>query len=116
MTKHWSDAQAEAAQARGRAMMAEEPRAVAARYDARSERIVVELISGATFAFPPRLVQGLEDATAEQLAELEVIGVGFALHWETLKAENRDSPYFSEGRMQRNQQFCCRIIRIFSVC
>jgi antitoxin ParD1/3/4 len=47
----WSDAQAEAAKARGRDALANEPRAIAARYDREAERIVVDLASGATFAF-----------------------------------------------------------------
>lgn len=44
----------------------------------------MELESGATFAFPPRLVQGLHDATPAQIAEVEVIGAGYGLHWESL--------------------------------
>jgi len=40
VTGHWSDPQIEAAEARGREMLEMEPRAVAARYDARTDRIV----------------------------------------------------------------------------
>lgn len=81
---HWSDAQAPAARQRGKAKLTAEPRAVAARYDADTDRIIVDLASGATFAFPPALVEFLKDATPEQLAEVEVQGAGFGLHWETL--------------------------------
>jgi hypothetical protein len=87
MTTHWSDAQIEAAEARGRDMMASEPRAAAARYDAKADRIIVDLASGATFAFPPRLGQGLETATPDQLAEVAIAGAGFGLHWETLDVD-----------------------------
>jgi Protein of unknown function (DUF2442) len=83
-TSHWSDAGAEAARERGRIAMETQPRATSARYDARSGRIIVELVSGATFAFPPELVQGLCDGTPEQLADVQVSPVGFGLHWESL--------------------------------
>jgi hypothetical protein len=81
---HWSDAGAKAALARGREKLRTEPRASSARYDAKSGRIIVELTSGATFAFPPALVEGLSDATAEQLAEVQVSPIGFGLHWPSL--------------------------------
>lgn len=87
MTVHWSDPQVEAAETRGRALLDREPRALAARYDAKSERIVLELSNGATFAFPPRLAQGLDGATARQLAEVEISGAGFGLHWESLDTD-----------------------------
>ena len=83
MTAHWSDGQADASLARGREKMARDPRATAARFDADSGRVLVELNNGCTFAFPARKVQGLEDARDAEIAEVEVLGVGFALHWET---------------------------------
>lgn len=79
-----TDAQIAAANERGRIISQTQPNAKAARYDARADRVIVELTSGATFAFPPRLVQGLADATPAQIAEVEVIGAGYGLHWETL--------------------------------
>lgn len=82
-----SDAQIEAANEAGRVYRETHPHAAAVRYDAKSERIVVDLTNGATFAFPPRLVEGLEGATAAQLAEVEVSGAGGGLHWETLDVD-----------------------------
>lgn len=76
-----------AARERGRLYRATQPHAVSARYDAKSERIVVELTSGATFAFPPRLVEGLADAAPAHLAEVELLGDGEALHWEKLDVD-----------------------------
>lgn len=82
-----TDTEIEAANARGRIAQANEPRAVSARYDAAAGRIVVELTSGATFAFPPALVQGLCDATPEQLADIEVSPIGYGLHWPQLNED-----------------------------
>ena len=82
-----SDAQIDAALERGRAARLHEPRAAAARYDGQLGRVIVELTNGCTFAFPPRLAQGLEAATDDQLARVEVLGAGHALHWETLDAD-----------------------------
>jgi hypothetical protein len=87
MTDHWSDAQIDAAEARGRDALANEPRALAARYDRKAGRIIVDLASGATFAFPPGLGQGLEAATPDQLAAVEIAGAGFGLHWEALDVD-----------------------------
>ena len=87
MSTHWSDAQADTAEARGRELFDSEPRAIAARYDAKSERIIVDLSNGATFAFPPHLGQGLENAGAAQLAEVEIAGAGYGLRWEALDVD-----------------------------
>lgn len=76
-----------AARERGRIYRATQPHAKSARYDARNDRIVIELESGATFAFPPRLVEGLADAASAHLAEVELLGDGEALHWETLDVD-----------------------------
>ena len=76
-----------AARERGLLYRATQPHAVSARYDGRSDRVVVELTSGATFAFPPRLVEGLADAAPAHLAEVELLGDGEALHWETLDVD-----------------------------
>ncbi len=73
--------------ARGRAAAASEPRAAKARYDRRRRRILIELTNGCTFAFPPHLAQGLEQATDDELAEVEVMGAGYGLHWETLDVD-----------------------------
>lgn len=82
-----TDAEIDAALERGRAASASEPRAASARYDRRLSRIVVELTNGCTFAFPPRLAQGLEGATDEELAEVQVLGAGYGLHWESCDAD-----------------------------
>lgn len=79
--------QFDAALERGRLAQLNEPRAAAARYDHQLGRVVVELMNGCTFTFPPRLVQGLEGATEDQLAQVEILGLGYGLHWEALDAD-----------------------------
>lgn len=88
MTKHDEfDRQYEAAMTAGRRAEQTEPRARAARYDARNKRIVVQLKNGVVLAFPPRLGQGLERASPRQLAEVEITPGGYGLHWEELDAD-----------------------------
>jgi len=82
-----TDAEIDAALERGRTASASEPRARSVRYDRKADRIVVDLTNGSTFAFPPKLAQGLEQASADQLAQVEILGNGFGLHWEALDAD-----------------------------
>jgi predicted TPR repeat methyltransferase len=82
-----TDAAIDAALERGRITRLHEPRAAAARYDRAAERVVVELTNGCTFAFPPQLAQELENATADQLAQVEILGAGYGLHWEALDVD-----------------------------
>jgi hypothetical protein len=82
-----SDAEWAAAEERGRVAYATRPRAAAARYDAASQRMIVDLANGSTFIFDPRLAQGLENASDAELAKVELLGVGFGLHWEALDAD-----------------------------
>lgn len=81
------DDQVKRAREAGRKAAESEPRAKAARYDAASRQIVVELTNGCTFIFPAELGQGLRGATDEQLAEVEILGKGYGLHWESLDAD-----------------------------
>jgi len=76
-----TDSQIEAALLRGRTATEEEPRAVSVHYDRQHGRIVIELTNGCMFAFPPRLAQGLEDASEDQLSDVRILGSGYGLHW-----------------------------------
>ena len=82
-----TDAEIDAAMARGRRLAATEPRAAAVRYDRRRGRIVVELTNGSTFAFPPKLAQGLAGASDDQLSDIEILGAGYGLHWRALDVD-----------------------------
>src|SRR3546814_5206140 len=61
--------------------------AVSERYDRRTARIVVDLNTGVQIAFPPRLAEGLADASPADLAEIEISPAGFGLHWPKLDAD-----------------------------
>jgi hypothetical protein len=61
--------------------------AVSARYDHRTRRVIIRLHSGLELAIPPRLVEGLSEATPEALAEIEVSPSGLGLHWPQLDAD-----------------------------
>jgi hypothetical protein len=82
-----TDAQIDAALERGRIAAETEPRAAAARYDAKSGRVIIGLTNGATFAFPARLAEGLADADPVDLADIEVSPHGFGLHWPKLDVD-----------------------------
>ena len=69
---------------RGEKALREEPRAVTVRYDKKQKRVIIDLNTGATYIFPPRLAQGLSQATDEELADVKVLGHGFALEWTKL--------------------------------
>jgi Protein of unknown function (DUF2442) len=80
-------AQFDQARAAGKALAQTEPRAVKAWYAADSERVFIELTNGVMMGFPYQLLQGLANGTPEQLAEVEIMPTGSALHWESLDAD-----------------------------
>jgi len=69
---------------RGEKSLREEPRAIAVRYDKKQKRVIIDLNTGATYIFPPRLAQGLSQATDEELGDVKILGHGFALEWTKL--------------------------------
>ncbi len=82
-----ADAQIDAAIERGKLTLETEPRAASVRYDRQLDRMIVDLTNGCTFAFPPRVAQGLEQATPDQLADVEILGKGYGLHWEGMDVD-----------------------------
>lgn len=77
-----TDKQIDAAAERGRIARQNEPRAAAVRYDRGLRRMIVDLTNGCSFAFPPHLVQGLEEVSDEELSKVQILGAGYGLHWE----------------------------------
>jgi hypothetical protein len=63
------------------------PLATAARYDRRLGRVVIRLNSGLDIAFSPRHAQGLENATAAQLSEIEISPSGFGIFFPRLDVD-----------------------------
>jgi Protein of unknown function (DUF2442) len=63
------------------------PKAVSARYDPKSGRIVVDLSSRLSVSFSPRDAQGLERAKPSQLDEIEISPSGFGIHFPKLDAD-----------------------------
>lgn len=63
------------------------PRAVAARFDRRTHKVIVQLDTGIDFAFDPKRAQGLSDAAADDLVGVSVEGVGSTLHFPRLDAD-----------------------------
>lgn len=77
-----TDAEIDAANERGRRIQVQEPHASAAHFDPRTGKITLDLTNGCTFVFPARLIQGLEGATDDELAAVEILPQGRGLHWE----------------------------------
>ncbi|HET7879913.1 MAG TPA: DUF2442 domain-containing protein [Acetobacteraceae bacterium] len=61
--------------------------AVAARYDRRIGRVVIQLSSGLEVAFSPRDAQGLESAKPSDLNVVEVSPSGLGLHFPKIDAD-----------------------------
>ena len=61
--------------------------AIKARYDRRAERVVVGLSNGVQIAFPIHLAEGLTEASADDLSDIEISPTGLGLHWPKLDAD-----------------------------
>jgi len=76
-----------AANRRGAAARAKHPGVLKVRFDRRSARVVMVRDSGLQVAFLPAQAQGLEAATAEQLAVIEISPSRHGLHFPLLDAD-----------------------------
>jgi hypothetical protein len=77
----------EAADARATAQRKNTPIAIAAHYDARIDRLVIDLSTGLSIMFKPHDAQGLEKAKPEHLTKIEISPSGFGLHFPALDAD-----------------------------
>jgi Protein of unknown function (DUF2442) len=77
----------EAAEERGQRLADIVPHALTIRFDRKSERLIIDLTNGSTFAVPARMLQGLEHATPDQIEDFEISGDGYGLHWNALDAD-----------------------------
>jgi hypothetical protein len=81
------DADSAAARRRAKAARRAGLRARAAHYDATTGRVVLELTNGSAFAFPARLVRGLERASHAARARLSLAPTGDGVWWEEQDAD-----------------------------
>jgi hypothetical protein len=77
----------EQANRRARELQATAPRAVSARYDPRTGRIVIHLSCRLIVSFAPEDAEGLENARPSQLREIEISPSGFGLHFPAVDAD-----------------------------
>jgi hypothetical protein len=82
-----TDAELNAANRRGANKKSSFPDVVSVRYDRRVARIVIALESGLELAFSPKHAQGLENATPDELSEIEVSPSGLGVHFPRLDAD-----------------------------
>ena len=82
-----SEEDIEAANRRAVQTKAKHAVATKVRYDARRKRIVLHLESGVELAFAPHLAQGLEGASAADLAGAQISPSGLGLHFPALDAD-----------------------------
>ena len=61
--------------------------AIAARYDKVRRQIIVELANGMSLLIPAHLIQGLQEATTKELADIEILGAGSGLYWPQLTVD-----------------------------
>src|SRR5258707_5198354 len=72
---------------RAQELQANVPRAVTARYDRRTGRVVIGLSSGLEVGFLPEKAQGLTGASAAELGEIEITPSGDGIHFPKLDAD-----------------------------
>jgi Protein of unknown function (DUF2442) len=72
---------------RAQELQANVPRAVAARYDRRTGRVVIGLSSGLEVGFLPASAQGLTGASAGELEQIEITPSGYGIHFPKLDAD-----------------------------
>jgi len=80
-------AEFQAANQSGRELRRRTSPAVAARYDSKRARVVVELSSGVEVSFPARHAEGLQNATAPELRDIKITPSGLGLHFPKLDAD-----------------------------
>ena len=91
MTEEEFERQYVEATRRGEEDLANAPKAISAKYNSKTERLIIELQNGVTFMVPTDLVQGLRGASEKDLKEVELWLEGMYLHWEKLDVDFRVS-------------------------
>ncbi len=84
MREEESNQQFEEATKRGQETLDSSPKAKTISYNAKSKRIVIELESGVSAIIPIDLIEILQNATPEQIKDVEVAVEGLYLRWKSL--------------------------------
>jgi len=77
----------ESANQRAKDLQSWMPRAVAAHYDRKNKRIVIQLSSNLDVSFSPDNAQGLERAAPSQLEKIEISPSGLGIYFPRLDAD-----------------------------
>ena len=64
------------------------PCAVKATYRKKDDMLAITFATGVELAIPRRLLQGLENADPREIAKVQILGPGTALHWEPLDVDH----------------------------
>jgi len=78
------DQQFEEATERGQQKLGSSPKAQAISYNVKSRRIVIKLESGVSAIIPVNLIEILQNATNEQISDVEIAVGGLYLRWKSL--------------------------------
>ena len=81
------ESQIKAALKQGKEDLKTDVRAESARYETSTGMVVVELVNGCTYIFPPHLVEDLANAPTDMLDDVIVDSVGYNLHFPRLEAD-----------------------------
>ena len=74
----------EAANERAATRLSRTPTVVAAHYERYSGHLVFDLSDGSSITFKPQDFEGLEQASPEQLSEIEILPPGLAVHFPAI--------------------------------
>ena len=80
--------QIDAALSRASGFAVRDRRVVRVEYEKKPDLITLYLDDGIRVAMPRKKLQGLQSATASQLARIEILGGGTGLHWPLLDVDH----------------------------
>ena len=83
-----TDEQIEAARSRAREFQMDDRRAVRVVYERKPDLVTLHLDDGVRISIPRRSLEGLQDASAAQLAKVEILGRGTGIHWPLLDVDH----------------------------
>lgn len=72
---------------RGKQRLKELPKASSARFEPKSQRVVLEMQNGVTLLVPVELIQGLQTDDGKALSDFELVAEGTEIHWRTLDVQ-----------------------------